>query len=486
MPSEVREKILIELLGDKMIHINYLDIDDTKDAHEAEGKSGSVVKGTLRHAICVSNQSEQSAYDEAISGRIQVPYNASPQHFVPRCEQRHEDCKFCGNKCMYIPAEDRKKLTLDLQILGSCRQLYEEANHLLWATNTFSFDDPTSFQQFVGGLNSAQKRNLSSLHIDTKIGGRAGARSYWTRALKTPYLKMLRGVHTLHLCLEQQHSGDLHRLRQLPETDARDRIAIIQNRDLEPILRLRALALKKATVVISEENTRLSRGIKDGWRWTVLEKNKCAESIRTQLLDPQGAQFVKFDAEAKAKEALVKRVRVTKIQVNRARGTAARQQRRTDRRLKIAANADVRVDRANKKAKVATGKIADELRQKAERMRSDARSKRSEANIAVNKAKTVDARLESKIAKHERAVAKLAACDKKDEEEVGNKEQTIDPDTAMQDRDDVATERCEISEGQLSEASSPEGGDSDKSQDDEDDEDDEEEQEVSEVDGDSS
>ena len=36
----------------------------------------------------------------------------------------------CGDGPMFVREVDR----LDLHVLGVCRQLYEEANHLLWAT----------------------------------------------------------------------------------------------------------------------------------------------------------------------------------------------------------------------------------------------------------------------------------------------------------------------------------------------------------------
>ncbi len=36
-----------------------------------------------------------------------------------------------------------------LGVLRSCRQIYVEANNLLWTTNTFSFADATTFRRFM-------------------------------------------------------------------------------------------------------------------------------------------------------------------------------------------------------------------------------------------------------------------------------------------------------------------------------------------------
>lgn len=39
--------------------------------------------------------------------------------------------------------------TMRLSVLRSCRQIYVEANNMLWTSNTFSFADPTTFERFM-------------------------------------------------------------------------------------------------------------------------------------------------------------------------------------------------------------------------------------------------------------------------------------------------------------------------------------------------
>lgn len=39
--------------------------------------------------------------------------------------------------------------TMRLSVLRSCRQIYVEANNMLWTFNTFSFADPTTFERFM-------------------------------------------------------------------------------------------------------------------------------------------------------------------------------------------------------------------------------------------------------------------------------------------------------------------------------------------------
>ena len=344
LPSEVRENILIHLLGDKFIHIKYLDDHDLWHANQARNEhshitateahgseqspSHAVVEvsddddedddiaylstasammdrnynAVFRHAICVATQSEQSAYDAFVSGDADIPEGESPEHYVAPCRERHVACNMCGDGPMYLLEEDRPALSVDLNVLGVCRQLYEEGNHLLWATNTFSFDDPRTFGKFFGSLNPAQKRKLTKLHISADMRGlsvyhtTASQRArydkdYWGTALKIANLNMLRGVQTLHLCLNQDFvyvsSGSAY--------SADRSIESTQEPDMEIFLRLRALSTRHVTVIISDEPHKHC-----SWsdlRWTTVKKTEYGESIRARLLDANGFELVKAEAE---------------------------------------------------------------------------------------------------------------------------------------------------------------------------------------------
>ena len=339
LPSEVRENILIHLLGDNLIHIKYLDIhqlhsasiakneplrisategDESKhlsshaaigDSEDEDGSGLSVLAHMItplfRHAICVAKQSEQSAYDAFVSGNADIPEGESPEHYVASFGERHAACKMCGSGPMYMLEEDQQALKIDLNVLGVCRQLYEEANHLLWTTNTFSFEDPKTFGKFFGSLNAAQKRNLTKIHISADISGTSSAyttayqrarwdENYWGTGLKIPNLNMLRGVHTLHLCVNQTFEG---MSRLFGSLSVEELIETTLEADMEIILRLRALSVKHVTVVVSDNPTRLNRISRSDLRWTAVRKAEYAESIRSQLVNPDGAELVKAEAE---------------------------------------------------------------------------------------------------------------------------------------------------------------------------------------------
>lgn len=340
---------MIHLIGENLIHIKYLDAlalyaanrarnEDLDNAPSGDGTSelpGYIMLDTddddqavagpassdfvvgeqarqqspqpaFRHAICAVNQSEQSAYEEAVSGNAVVPEGESPEFYVASCKERHANCNIDESGRKFLRKEDRQALRVDLNVLGVCRQLYEEANHLLWATNTFSFEDPKTFEKFFGSLNPAQKRNLTSVHISADIG-RHGSwydspyqrarwdNNYWGRALNMSNLNMLRGVQALHLCLNQVFECVHYGVGNDP---AEQQIEKAQQADMESILRLRALSVKHVTVVMSDDARKLDRDGTSAFKWTAIKKNEYAESIRVQLVDPRGAEHLKTETEA--------------------------------------------------------------------------------------------------------------------------------------------------------------------------------------------
>ena len=184
-----------------------------------------------------------------ISGRATIPEDDSPRFFVARCGERHNRCgMWREDQLEVLTQEERKARTVDLNILGVCRQLYEEANHLLWATNVFSLDDSVSFDKFLGSLNPAQKRNLTGLHLHSNIG--CCSYNYamtslenWATAFKMPYINMLCDVQTLHICFEQRFKRSYG-----PSPDSTyNRSKWDQDADVKP-------SLKKTVAVVVSDN----------------------------------------------------------------------------------------------------------------------------------------------------------------------------------------------------------------------------------------
>lgn len=476
LPSEVREKILIHLLGDNLIHLKYLDtnalwyannaknnilgpratedveserspspslLDSSNDSDEEDyaivpyltaplGMEQQPHKTAFRHAICVAIGSEQSAYEEAVSGYVIVPKSeSSPDHYVTSCKERHVNCKMCGTGPRFLLEEERRDLSVDLNVLGVCRQLYEEANHLLWATNTFSFEDPKTFGHFFKGLNPAQKRNLTRLHITADIGesnsdywtsAHQRARwdnSYWGTALKTANLNMLRGVQALHLCINQ--GFDCLSLGQVNGVEsAEERIRYCQEADMEIILRLRALPLKHVTVMMSDDAEKLDKAGWSSLRWTAAKKKEYAESIRLKLMDPDGAKLVKTKdkaanlarnidiknnaaARVETYKSILKEKRFEMVQ-------SAKWARRAEAQAESAAKLAEEYNKPTKKG--------EKLDDAAEKQRETALLVRARADVAAGKVEHWEEQVVTAREKYKRAMARCGATPQEIEDEL--------------------------------------------------------------------
>lgn len=347
-----------------------------------------------------------------ISGHATIPEDDSPGFFVARCGERHNRCgMWREDQLEVLTQEERKARTVDLNILGVCRQLYEEANHLLWATNVFSFDDSVSFDKFLGSLNPAQKGNLTGLHLHTKIGcwnysyGMTSLEN-WATAFKMPYINMLRDVQTLHICFEQRFKRTYG-----PSPDSTyNRSKRDQDADVKPFLRLRALPTKNVTVVVSDNIHAIELDEAIEWRWTTVQKMECANSIRSQLLDPQGAELVRAEAEAEqqavkvhhAESAWRKTIHADK-RVIRMKESAAQESKRIKHYEELVKSARQRLEEATQK----DGKGTDELQTAYEQSKLTPSWVMGSVNRAAATAEHARIEAGDKAAKYQRAKARL-------------------------------------------------------------------------------
>ena len=178
-------------------------------------------------------------------------------------------------------AEESPQPMLSLSLLGACRQAYEEANLLLWTTNTFSFEDRTTLMTFVNGLHSTQRKKITRMHID--FGFRIFSEMECQHALSLSLISRLKGLRTLHVTIRQPS-----RLRVYQEI-------------LPSLDRMQVLPLQDVTVVVSD--------IRQSWwdysiattppsdLWPIIERRETAEHIRSKLLDPNGPEIQAAEME---------------------------------------------------------------------------------------------------------------------------------------------------------------------------------------------
>lgn len=171
--------------------------------------------------------------------------------------------------------EELPKPMLDLSLLGVCRQVYEEANFLLWTTNIFSFEDDVTFLTFINSLHLRQREKLKRLHFDLA----------WDSIIQDWHIFRVRD------CI----SG-LTGLRSFHATLKPDRRFIEWN--LLPLLHeMRKLPLQHVTTVVGD-----SMYFGDDTR-AITERREMAKSVRSKLLGPNDPGLLAVVRKVEEEEA---------------------------------------------------------------------------------------------------------------------------------------------------------------------------------------
>ena len=168
-----------------------------------------------------------------------------------------------------------------LILLRTCRQIYAEANQILWESNIFSLNDVPSFTRFMNSRSAFQKRLIKKLRLamdDVTM-------FTWDHAMNISLVRSLQGLRELWLLIN--HQVELAKC-----------IEFTQEIFLPVIRKLATLPLKQVTVRIGFDP---QRGQDPHDRtydtsdilWTAEEKQKFAKRLRERLLDPNGAGGVR-------------------------------------------------------------------------------------------------------------------------------------------------------------------------------------------------
>lgn len=170
--------------------------------------------------------------------------------------------------------------TLPLQILRSCRQMYIEANQILWSSNSFSFNESIASKCFMGTRTVIQKRALKRLRLEMEW--HLGGHKEWDSALSIAVIRSLHGLQHLRLNIGcSMRSKDYDNIKKR-FTGLYGTIFV---GGLEKIA-----TLPLTSVEIFVKNT--AHIFEDGGEnlWSEAERTEYAESIRSLLLNPKGAE----------------------------------------------------------------------------------------------------------------------------------------------------------------------------------------------------
>lgn len=280
-----------------------MDVPGSRNTKIGHAEKKRLARASIYYYICQTDVSLAQAYDQARNGHASgesVTYSSEDDVKNPR--DYHQDCDSVDGV-----KQETQNLHLSLNILGVSRQLYEEANNLLWSTNTFTFSNGEVFELFFSSLNPAQKRNLTKLCLFAKMHTSYTVLLYekyqnleWEKALRPAHLNMLQGLQTLTLCFttigKQEYQGH-HSLAGLK--------SMIWSH-MDAFVPFRMLPLKQVFVTVGENKDRLTdpRDLSQSEIdlkkiWTTVQMKEFAREWEAKLLDADPKPTDKVEREVK-------------------------------------------------------------------------------------------------------------------------------------------------------------------------------------------
>ena len=197
-----------------------------------------------------------------------------------------EDVKNCHSGCYNSNVHLGNISTNFLRI---CRQVYTEARHFLYATNTFSFIKASTLEYFTNHLkNSGHGHHLEIRRVRLDIVAEDfDDEQGWKLAIADYLVPRLPKVHRISINLDQWYRKGIIGCRTPAEFKARH---LSGNYLMSALLELRKLPLSRAHFVISDVEIPLrKRADRDlAWvhylRWTLAEKQIWARYVKDYIL----------------------------------------------------------------------------------------------------------------------------------------------------------------------------------------------------------
>jgi len=278
LPLEIRNKIWRKVLGNRLIHVKYRRDDkfrsqNTQSPHRTCKSHQDSCKIAWRHIVCEydcpENQRDESMMISP-TGRKDILWIGP-----------HSSCKLHYDPCDYKPsigssAGFRDHKTMHLTALRASRQIYVEANQVLWSSNTFSFADGVTLKRFMETRNIHQKRLIHNLRLF--IDWQYNHVKDWNSSLNMTSIRALSGLRNLRLhivySLEARACRLNHTLYDLLDNTFY----------FEGLWRLSTLPLSGVEVAV-----RNPPFDSKGDLWDQDELEEVVDSLKTMLLNPEGA-----------------------------------------------------------------------------------------------------------------------------------------------------------------------------------------------------
>ena len=292
LPLEIRNKIWSEVLGDRLVHFRYLYDDEVsfetnEELHIGFNWSYKLQRGygsAWRHVICEEDCPENQENRKFTNMKGEVYWLSSHDACETnlRCDPVEPDMIY--KESCYAGRE-----MMRLSVLRSCRQIYVEANNILWTTNTFSFADGTTLKRFMMTRTINQKRAIKSLRLQMEW---VSYDREWNQALNMALVRSLSGLRRLRLHIEYKMNLKVYEVVKKCDLYATTFFAGLK--------KLSTLPLTEVEIDVRNPLFMLGDDL-----WTKLDRQDFAEGLRKVLLNPKGAQIYE-EGQLKWKERIRK------------------------------------------------------------------------------------------------------------------------------------------------------------------------------------
>ena len=170
LPGEIREQILLNVVGKQKIHILHVVLvgpermNKTPWGWRGPYNCSSRLPSGYHHCICLAATNHDKCISEESTSAI-LPKNVDYESYHQSCRMRQSTWQI--NMRGETLIQELGWSQINLSILRASRQLYEEANPLSWKTTTFAFTDRNSLEAFFQDLNGIQTASLQHLELST-------------------------------------------------------------------------------------------------------------------------------------------------------------------------------------------------------------------------------------------------------------------------------------------------------------------------------
>lgn len=308
LPLEIRNKIWSEVLGDRLVHLRYLydddhDFETNEELHvsihwsyELQARYGSA----WRHLVCEEDCPENKEEEKLTTSDGEV-FSTRP-HRLCESNLNYDPIKpnmIYGDR--YCEFHEMMRLS----VLRSCRQIYVEANQILWTTNTFSFTDGTALKRFMMTRTINQKRLIKSLRLQMEWDMYTAKE--WNSALNMALVRSLSGLRRLRLRIDQRMEARTYEC-------ARRNNFLYTSLLCESLQKISTLPLTEVEVVVKNPQYWSEDGL-----WTKADREEFAEVLRKLLLNPEGAEIYVEDQLKRKEECRKEREYAAKIKASMSR-----------------------------------------------------------------------------------------------------------------------------------------------------------------------